>query len=195
MDREDQANAEDSGELVAVCHSHPYKEPFPTDGDRVECERSGVPWIIVNYPVGTYYEWEPDGYRAPLIGRDFLHGVLDCYTLIRDYYEWELGIALPEFERPDEWWKLDNYDLYKDNFEKAGFRVIAMEELQPGDVILMQIASRKINHGAIYLGDQIILHHLTNQLSAREVYGGQYLKHTTHYLRHHGRDIPNDQQG
>jgi cell wall-associated NlpC family hydrolase len=126
----------------------------------------------------------PEGYTAPLLGRMWCHGVLDCYSLIRDWYRLERGIVLPDFTRSDEWW-LKNQNLYVDNFRAAGFtRIVDEDALQPGDVLLMQIMAPVPNHGAVYLGDGIILHHLHGRLSCREVWGGYYKKHTTHILRH-----------
>ena len=77
--------------------------------------------------------------------------------------------------------------LYLDNFAKEGFYPIPLEELQYGDAILMQLESSLPNHAAIYLGDQLILHHLQKRLSSRDVFGGYYLKSTARVLRHESR--------
>lgn len=178
---EDQAAAEDSGAVVMVAHSHPNLPPIPSEADLIGCEKSGVPWLIVSWPTGAMHEFAPSGYSAPLIGRQFSHGVLDCYSLIQDYYKQELSVDLPDFERPDEWW-LKGQNLYLEGFGVAGF--VRVDEPQKHDVLLMQVGSQVPNHGAIYLGDGCILHHQMNRLSSRDVYGGWYQKVTTHVLRH-----------
>jgi len=109
--------------------------------------------------------------------------VLDCYSLIRDWYAQERGIDLPDFTRFDEWWKRGE-NLYLDNFAGAGFHVVEPADMNLGDVLLMQVASPVPNHAAIYLGDGLILHHLQGRLSSRDVYGGYWQKITTHTLRH-----------
>lgn len=184
MHPEDYAAADAAGEIVAVVHSHPNLTAEPSQADRVSCEASGLPWWIVSLPGKEWSYLAPEGYKAPLIGRMFYHGVLDCYSLIRDWYQEERGITLPDFERQNEWWYKGG-DLYRDNFAKAGF-VKVSDEPQVGDVMLMQILSNVPNHGAIYLGNNLILHHLSGRLSAREIYGGYYLKHTVAVLRYAG---------
>lgn len=186
IDGKDYADVEDKGVILKIVHSHVYESPDPSQADLIECEKSELPWVIINWPVGTVVEFEPTGYVAPLVGRVFSHGVLDCYTLIRDYYARELNIVIPDFSRPDEWWKTEK-DLYRQNFEEAGFVRISEKELQPHDVILMQLGSDKTNHGAIYLGDSLILHHPMQRLSGRDAYGGYWHKISTHFLRHRSR--------
>lgn len=183
MNGEDYAKAEDAGAILKIVHSHVYESPQPSQADLTECEKSGLPWVIVNWPIGTVVEFEPSGYVAPLVGRVFSHGVLDCYTLIRDYYQRELSIEIPDFERPDEWWKTEK-DLYRENFAKAGFVRISEKDLQPHDVILMQLGSDKTNHGAILIDGGRILHHPMQRLSGRDPFGGFWAKIATHYLRH-----------
>ena len=100
-----EAAAEDAGEIVMVCHSHPFASPQPSAADRAMCELTRLPWLIVNHPLGDVCAFVPIGYRTPLLGRPFVHGVHDCYSLIRDHYAWELGIELPDFPRAERWWE------------------------------------------------------------------------------------------
>lgn len=187
---EDYANADEQGEIVAVVHSHPDVAARPSEADRVACEASGLPWLICSVIDGAATEvcqFEPAGYEAPLVGRSFHHGVLDCYTLIRDFYARELGITLPDFVRPDNWWNDGHSNLYLDHFRDAGCEPIPDgDPMQRGDIILMQIRSQNgvPNHAAVYLGDGLILHHLYGRLSSRDVYGGQWSQLTRLIVRH-----------
>lgn len=182
MHPEDQANAEDAGQVITVVHSHPNLPPLPSQADLVGCESSGLPWLIVNWPTGAIHTFQPTGYTAPLYGRQFSHGVLDCYAFIRDYYAQELATELPDFDRPDEWW-LKGQNLYLDGFHAAGFERVDGPP-KTHDVLLMRVAAPVPNHGAVYLGDGRIGHHQMGRLSSRDVYGGWYEKVTTHVLRH-----------
>ncbi|WP_036170339.1 C40 family peptidase [Massilia sp. 9096] len=191
---EEYADAEQLGEIIAVVHSHPNAPAQPSQADLVSCEASGLPWHIVRVDLvdgapaaGEVVTIEPSGYRAPLVGRQFSHGVLDCYQLIVDWYAQERGVTLPQFARADEWWNDGKSDLYTEGFPLAGFAKLPNGALlEVGDVILMQIRARNDvpNHAAIYLGDGLILHHLHGRLSSRDVYGGMWAENTRAVLRH-----------
>lgn len=183
----DYAAAEDQGEVVGIFHSHPNASANPSQDDIVSCEASMLPWFILGLPSEVWREIKPSGFVAPLVGREFFHGTLDCYGLVRDYYKRELGIELLNFERQDDWWS-KGQNLYVDNFSIAGFEQRSFgDHPQVGDVLLMQICADVPNHAAIYIGDDTILHHLYGRLSSREVYGGYYKKHTTHTLKYVGK--------
>lgn len=180
---EDYAAAEDLGEITAIAHSHCNLPPFPSQPDLVGCERSGKPWVIVSWPTKQIYTFEPTGYKAPLVGREFHHGVLDCFALCRDYYRETLGIELPDYEREYEWW-LKGQNLYLDHFQEAGFVRVDPASMRKHDGILMQVASPVPNHAAVYLGDNTILQHVMHRLSSRDIYGGWYRKCTVEVVRH-----------
>lgn len=171
--------------ILAVVHSHPGASSRPSEADRVACERSGLPWHIVGLPDLDWSYLEPSGFKAPLVGRNWHHGILDCYSLIRDWYLETRGIELLDFDRREEWWdKGDN--LYFDNYERAGFHQVDRADMQTGDVILMQVRSKVPNHAAIYLGKGWILHHLRDRLSTRELFDGYWQRHTRRVIRYFG---------
>ena len=197
---EERSYAEDQGEVIALAHSHPDWVNTPSEADRVACEASELVWAIVSVNDGIVSEpfyLKPQGSVAPLIGREFFHGVLDCYSLIRDYYLREHDIFLLDFEREDGWWEKDQ-ELYLDNFEKAGFRrLLPEEEIAESDVIVMSVRSSKANHAGVYIGQRrlkecphlarvpnAMLHHIYGRLSERAVYGGYWQDQTRAVLRH-----------
>lgn len=178
--------------IQAVVHSHPDEPDQPSVTDMEQQLASGLVWGLVatNGQDATQpWWWGPGIPVPPLIGRDFRHGPSgsdgkgDCYALIKDWYLLERGVELPEFPRGWDWWHQDGQDLYRAGFASAGFRAIAPEVLRRGDVILAQIQAQVTNHGGIYLGDGLVLHHLTNRLS-REEPMARWLSFVTYFLRH-----------
>jgi proteasome lid subunit RPN8/RPN11 len=186
LDPADYAAAEDLGEVVAIVHSHPVTKPEPSDADRIGCNSSGLPWVIVNPKTEEWGQCEPSDFELPYVGREFVFGVVDCYSLCRDWYQREWGLTLTDFDRRDRFWERGE-NLYLDSYRSQGFRQVPFEELQYGDAILMQLFSDLPNHAAIYLGDQQILHHVQGRLSSRDVFGGYYVKSTALVLRHESR--------
>ena len=68
---EDYVAADRQGEIVEVFHSHPNVPPEPSQADRVACEATGLPWSIVSFPAGQWAQIKPEGYVAPLVGRQY----------------------------------------------------------------------------------------------------------------------------
>lgn len=196
MDHEEFAAIEDQADIVAFVHSHPNATAHPSDADRVSCELHSKPWHIVSVcvdgkgkppAIAGMQTIEPSGYEAPLVGRSFAHGVLDCYSLCRDWYRLTWGLVIPDFERADNWW-LNGQDLYMQHFASAGFRVVSGQP-QIGDAFLMQIRSPVVNHAGIYIdeGRGLFLQHFYDRLSTRDVYGGYWREKTRVMIRHESR--------
>lgn len=183
---EDYASAEESGEIIAVVHSHPVTNPNPSQADLVGIEQTNLPWVIVNPNTEQFTVTEPSGYVQPYVGREFVHGVNDCYSIWRDFYKHELNIEMANYYRQDKWW-LKGDDLYTDNYTQAGMVQIDFKELEYGDILLMKVASPVLNHCAVYLGNNIILHHVMGRLSCKDVLGGYWVKITDKCLRHKSR--------
>ena len=55
-----------------------------------------------------------------------------------------------------------------ENFERAGFRRIDLQDAQRGDVLLAHVFSSRNNHGAVYTGNGLVMHHLGGHLSVEE---------------------------
>jgi len=187
IDPMDYIRASQQGDIIAIVHSHPDNTRI-SNADREGCNKSGIPWTIVDATSGTYTNYYPEKYvNRPFIGRPFIHGILDCYALVKDYYKKELNIELEEYYRPEAWWEDRETNLYLDNAFSAGFIKIESKDLRKGDIVLMKLRSpRHPNHAAIYMGDGTIMHHVAGRLSKVDPYGGYWLSATHSLWRYNG---------
>jgi len=155
---EDWVNAEDTGRVLGVVHSHPSGNLTPSECDKANQRTMGIPWWIV---VPETSEWARFG-SSLAEGRTFAWGVEDCLSLVRDRLQ-----GLPDFLRSPGFWK--ERDLFTDCAPLAGFYPVG--EPEPGDVMLFGIKSEIPNHCAVYCGSGEILHHLPGRLSVQEPIG------------------------
>jgi len=178
IDPEDYVKADNTGEIIAVVHSHPITPPNPSQADKISCEQSKLPWYIVNPKTEQWGECIPNGYVPDILGRQWVWGITDCWSLVRDWYKEELKITLRDWKRP-----ISPEDFLKDPmFERCagatGFKELEPnEKLQNGDLLFMSILATGLNHVAIFI-DGDVLHHLADRLSCREPYSEWLLKCT-----------------
>ena len=179
----DYLNAEKEGEIIMVVHSHPdVAQLIPSETDRIQCDHSGLEWGIISWPDGDWCTFSPRENRD-YTGRSWVLGHADCWALIREYYRREFNLSLGDYSVPREWWN-NGENLYDDNWQSEGFIQVELNQMQPGDIIMMQLSAPVTNHAAIWLGNNIILHHSSGNLSARVPYGQYYRERTVRIVRH-----------
>ena len=184
LDPEDYIKADNTGDIVAVVHSHPVTPPIASQSDKVACEQSNLKWYIVNPKTETWGYLEPSGYKAPLLGREWAWGVSDCWSLVRDWYKEELNIELRDWNRPTTLEDFNKDPMFERCAWRTGFRELRTDEkLENGDLLFMSILTNNLNHVAIFL-DGDVLHHLTDRLSCKEPYSEWLLKCTGKRLRY-----------
>lgn len=172
--------------IIGIAHSHLFESAEPSMADLKGCGDSGVPWLIVAVKNGVYKVVQPAAYNAPLVGRPYAPPMFDCYTLFKDWYATR-GIQLVDFERDEDFWQHGNDMLSPANFEKAGFSVVPKTELREGDGLVFKAKDQDLcAHLAVYLGNEVMLHHRRGRLSCREPYRGIWVD-STHYVIRHGK--------
>ena len=178
LDPVDYVKADSVGEITGIVHSHPVTPPTPSQADLISCENSNLPWYIVNPKTEQWGYCEPSGYKAPLLGREWVWGITDCWSLVVDWYKEERNIELLDYQRPA---KVEDFladPVFERYLPSRGFRLLTPdEELINGDVLAMSIFGQGLNHVAIFL-DGDVLHHLADRLSCKEPYSPWLLKCT-----------------
>ena len=184
IDPLDYAEAEDVGTVTGIFHSHPYQSPLPSEADKAACELSQKTWHIYGVNLNKWHNFQPTGYKSSLIGRKWVWGIHDCWTLTKDYYESQ-GIYLRDWDRPNdpEEFRLNPY--FDKCFKDTGFRELDnSEHLQEGDSLLFSLNSTGLNHVGVYVGKQMVLHHIQGRLSSKDFYGEWLMKSTGMRLRY-----------
>ena len=116
-----------------------------------------------------------------LVGRQWLYGKFDCYTIVRDYYKL-LGIIMPDYERPKD--LITSKSIFLDQAKKCNFVQIDFEERSKDDVLIMKLGTKNPMHAAIFLGDNCILHQKYESLSCTENFNLYYRRSTKAVFRY-----------
>lgn len=179
----DYADAEAWGTVTGIVHSHPDATTQPSELDKAQCDAMLLPWYILSWPEGDLRTIYPRD-ELPLLERPFVLGHYDCWGLVMSYFRQTRGIELPDYRVDYPWWE-DNYpeNFYYDNWYECGFREFRGAPL-PGDMVMMQIQSKKWNHAGILLAGNMLLHHLYGHLSQRVPYGGYWQERSVKIVRY-----------
>lgn len=185
---EDYLRAHDSGEVTAYYHSHPIGDAEPSMPDKVNAECLDLMSYIYSVEKDELKAYIPDGYIAPLQGRVFCYGILDCYTLVCDYYKMNFDINLN-----NNTVRLSDADVIENDkvnvkinelVDSGSFRVAKPMELETHDIVIMKLGNSRVeNHFGVYIGDGILLHHLGKRNSCKSFYGEYWKKVTTKILK------------
>lgn len=194
MNKVDVEAAAEGDEIIAIWHTHCDESSKASQADIWCCEAMALPWVIVaiykkedgTFRFSEMNLVEPNGQIVEYVGRPYVFGALDCWTLIRDYYKREFDVVLGEYPRVPEFWRDPATDFFgnKDNWEAEGLYRIQESEMKKGDIIFFATdGSGKPNHAAVFVGNDLILHHATNRLSKHDVYYGYWEKNAVAFLR------------
>ena len=133
----------------------------------------------------SWFSFTPSGWKPDkLIGRQWAWGLEDCWSLVTDFYKEKLNIDLKKWARPKTIKKFAENPYFEKVLLGSGFKEIEFKDIQENDILLMEGAYQKLNHVAIYIGDQTILHHVIGKLSCREIFDLQYQQITKKVFRY-----------
>lgn len=155
-----------SDRIQCIIHSH-NDSAHASKQDMIEQELHGVPWGIVNIKNGTVMDVFFWGDQLPIqdyIGRPFYHGVYDCYALVRDYFRGQHRITLPRNCREYGWWR-NGENILEEGLFEAGFEIVGqgandLKIIKENDGVLAKVNSTVVNHCGVYVGNDLLLHHL-----------------------------------
>lgn len=125
-----------------------------------------------------------------LEGKQFQLGQQDCFTLVRDFFQKNFSISIPDISRPNDWVPEES-DLINQHYHLSNFEKLDVDETwppRPADVLVCTVGGSVPNHLVVFLGGNQILHHKVAMLSSRETMRPAWKRYTSYILRH--PDVP-----
>lgn len=165
------------GKIQAILHSHcrDLKAPeildlrTPSYNDIINQKKSKLPWLIFSTEgINVTYPLEiPRIKNNQYLERPFIWFISDCYSLVQDYYLFELNIELPDHKAEEDFANIRKlHNLFDDYIKDYGFiELPATIKLEKGDLLLLDNAGHTRNHLGIY-EDGYVLHQ--DMLSIKE---------------------------
>jgi len=170
------------GHVVAFYHSHAgefAKEEnnhFSREDLDISYE-SCIPALLYVYPQDVWHYSQPDTYKpATLLGRPFVWGVWDCYSLVRDYFKIHRKVKLGYYFPPENVSAQSDFG-YEKFVKNENLHEVSLEDMKKDDIILFRMKSSFINHSAIYLGGNEFLHQPISKISSVGLLDDRYLKY------------------
>ena len=92
-------------------------------------------------------------------GRSLEEGV-DCFGLVKIYYENELGLDMGDYWYEHDWWKDGEKEDANiiDKPRREGFVEVETDDIREHDALFFRVLSRTVNHIGIYVGNGKFLH-------------------------------------
>ena len=189
------------GKLLYFYHSH-LKGDF-SQADKYIADKLKINSLLYVVEDDEFKEYSFKNVDIPLVGRPYLSGSLDCYELVKDYYQQKLNLRIESVIHP-----LRNINLYDpkikqlesvvalirkeiklnsalDFYKQNGFKEIQKETIKKHDIILSQDNFLPfVYHCLVYLGENQILHHRGGRISNIEPFTNFWRKEARYYLRH-----------
>jgi hypothetical protein len=177
---------EHSGNIEYIFHNHvvnpripPAFDPrTPSKSDILSQKNTGVKWLIFanDKQVVTPPLEVPRTRNNVYLNRPFIWFINDCFTLMSDYYYYELNIQIKESKvyELNEIRKLSG--IFDNLFEEYGFkRLYNMEDLQKGDIFVIDNGGLHANHILVYDGEDSVYHQaLLSKKEPLEAYVGRF---------------------
>lgn len=162
--------ANDALGIAGVWHTHLTLEAFsPLDQQVLLADP--MPWAIYCLATGTFIQCEP-GAPAPLIGRPFVYGIYDCYSLSSDFLA-GLGVTMPPWPRGRYGeWNQPGFLPFDDQASAIGAPVLG-GDYQRGDILLFNLGDHAghTDHIGVFIDHQRFLHHPADRTSRIDRFG------------------------
>lgn len=197
IDPKDYLFAASYGKIIWCCHSH-IKDCSFSVKDIENSFNHKVNNLLYNIKKDKFYffEFEKFSKYKKYLGKDFFIGKNDCSTLLMSFYADEFNhkcrlqpfhigknISYEEIKKENKHiWSIENYQENTENF--IIFKPESFDELKEYDLIIFKDNNNSPIHGAIYLGEELILHQRLDTKSSIEGLRKAHLKYISYVARY-----------
>lgn len=184
IDPDDWVIAEDAGAIIGVFHSHVSDSAKPSQTDKKFASLMSVAWHIYATETGKIETYDPPDSQVELLGREWVWRHQDCWTLVRDWYRLK-GVEMPPHPpRPASIKDFVRNPFFEQELPNVGFVELPQDsDWRYGDVLLFDVGG-SLSHVAIFIEDQMMLHHCIGRLSSRDNITGKELQAIAKRYRH-----------
>jgi proteasome lid subunit RPN8/RPN11 len=180
---EDYAAYDDLG-IAGVWHSH-ITEPDFSPADQTVMRTDSLPWAVFCLATDTFSQANP-GVVAPFIGRPFVYGLYDCYSLVSDFLS-DLGVTMPTWQRgPWGEWDTPEFVPFDNEAHNQGVEVTD-DNYRTGDIICFNLGQypNHIDHIGVFNSTTTFLHHLAQKKSRLDRFSPYWKEHVKCIIRPH----------
>lgn len=161
-------------DIEAIWHTHVNGLRYLSSADRLNQLQTGKTWILRRDDSDLIVKPIP-----LLCRREFEYGKSDCGTIIEDSFHL-MGIDLGLTKRGDMLDDMKSGYIIK-SLKSVGFEQV--NDIAEGDVLVTTF-NGNADHMMLYLGDELVLHHLYNRQSKVDFLHSYYRKKISYIFRH-----------
>lgn len=183
VDMDEYFEATRQGVIVGIYHSG--RDLAFSESDIHHADEWPLPLHLYSLKENTFKTYTPKTYGGDYLGRTFIWGHHDCYTLVKDYYRREYNLYLNDYDCDETYESSGKRDIIQ-NIEKEGFEKLKdISNIKAGDVLVFYTFGEY--HIAIYLGNNQFLHQLLKSQSRIDNLDELWAKRLKFALHHTSR--------
>lgn len=177
--------------IQEILHSHTYtasvdEDPrTPSKPDMILAKSTKVTQGIVHTDGVEVSDILYFNKKTPhkLLGRVYISGVYDCFTIVRDYFIFTHNYYIDILPRSSNWLHEDPMYMVE-NLDKQGFIQVDHHASIPpeiGDVLVFAFGTKQLSHLGVYVGRGMFIHHLNNRPSCTDKLSKYTKQHAASY--------------